>query len=681
MQTSVQSSSDDVLLHQQTAKALLALVLPFEKIYRAQIEFFKEITPENLIVINEERHSIQFINGLLNLYFSDQSESIIRFESPQAQLSFQRLNQFLLNDIQFLTGDRKSQHPLFLKTKAQLLRQSLIEQVFEWIDAENLIEQYLYTISVQKAQEIDQLLIKNKYYDQPHLTDFATRGIEIPLEIELNIKHLCMINSVLGEDFLPIHRIVPIYDELCFAAPRLLPHVLYRLIETRFYDYFKLADLIEQQYDIAMLLPHAHELPHLIGLAHLFNRGNLQYRDLFSKVNFLDKKCPYWDESQVHHLPVFRFARTVNWLYKQDQIVVDWIAHHLAKPSVGIAISALSLVDTSQVHPQAILMTLQYFKDISARLFIEECSAYAKQHFWFNHHKNKTLSLDEDAPSHKKMISNSVMYLEEWLDLLDMIAEGDMRIAKQVFKKQSRVMQAYMLFMQKIIEGLEPDLIAFVDPATHENRDFIMALQRHRLSAVDFRHRFHHPALSHSRRISVFDSYVADYLIDYFQLKRDISKSVTWSGLFNKAIRWHQQLQHSSTLKKLRLKVKNTEWQRRSPEKFMYYGDWRFEEMHSLERIIHESSDFNHCLAVAYCQRIAEGEYLAFHMTSEQDASLHLTLGCIYEYDQLTFDQLKFANNRDADVHSLNIAKLFINEFNMMLIQQSFTKPEPTSKT
>lgn len=658
--------------HQQTAQKLLIISVHLKQIFQDQWFYLKDVTAQNVLKIDAENKVLCIANGMWNIHFNMDLPLVqIRSDFPN-QVS-DVLAEFILYEIPFFTGSLLPQHPTTIKTKAQVFRQSLIEQVFAWVDGESRVEQYLYNISVTDAEKIDRLLIAEGYYDAAYLTAFAKYGKEIPLEVELNIKHLCLANSVKGESFIAIHELIPIYDQLCFSAEQFLPFALFRILKTQFMDSFHLMDVLERQQDFQLLMSHAVEQPHLMGFAKLTLRGYWQNKDLFSKQNFLNKKCPYWDESQFNFLPILNYKRTANWLFKQDSVVIDWISRNMLKPSIPIAITALSFVDTSKIHPQVILLTLKYFRDISARLFVSECHVYAKEHFWFNHHRNTKYSLDSEISKilHTQHISNSVLYLEEWMDLLQLVSEGNLYIAKHVFQKQSRVMQAYMLFLQKIVDGIDAELIPYINPRTHENRDFFLVLQKHQLNVSEFRHVFHHSALNFSRRVSVFDSYVADYLVDFFLSHKEVAKSVTWAGLFQQAIRWHQQLQHDTTLQKLRLRIHVEEWTRLSPEKYMYYGDWKFEELHQLERIIHESADFNHCLAVAYSQRMVEGEYVAFHMTSVQEPSLHLTLGCLYEYDQLVLEQLKYPNNRNADVHSLNIARLFIAEFNLILRQRS----------
>lgn len=659
--------------HQQTANKLLNIADDLMQIFQDQCLYFKDVTAQNMLLIDSENHVISIANGLWRIYF-DHDTSIIQIRSQLPNLSSQKIIDFLFYEIVFFTGNLKLQHPTTVKSKVQILRQTFVEQIFEWVDGESRVEQYLYNICEADAVKIDQLMIAENYYDQAYLTDFAKFGKEIPLEVELNLKHLSLVNSIQGESFIQVQALIKIYDQFCFSASEFLPAPLLRIVQTQYLDSFRFIDLVERDQDFQMLMPHAIEQPNLIGFAKLMFRGYWQNQDLFSKQNFINRDCPYWDATQFNMLPLFHYPRTVNWLFKQNSMVVDWVSRNMLKPSVPLAITALSFVDTSKIHPQVIVLTLNYFKDISARLFVNECYDFAQTHFWFNHHRNQKYSLDDDVSqlTHTQQIAHSVLYLEEWIDLLQLISEGNFYTAKQVFKKQSRVMQAYMHFLQKIVDDLEPDLINYIHPKTHENHDFFNQLKKHQLSASDFRQVLHHPAVHLSRRISVFDSYVADYLVDLFSHHHSVEKSVTWSGLFQQASRWHLELNHSTTLQKLRLSIQADEWQRISPEKYMYYGDWRFEELHHLERVIDESFDFNHCLAVAYSQRMLDGEYIAFHMTSEQDDHLHLTLGCIFQYDQLRLEQLKYPNNQNADVHSMNIARLFIAEFNQMLRQKSY---------
>lgn len=77
------------------------------------------------------------------------------------------------------------------------------------------------------------------------MTHFARSGLQIPLEVELNLKHLCLVNSIQGEFFIQVNALVQHYDRMCYAANRFMPHALYRIMETTFSEQFHLTSLLE----------------------------------------------------------------------------------------------------------------------------------------------------------------------------------------------------------------------------------------------------------------------------------------------------------------------------------------------------------------------------------------------------------------------------------------------------
>ncbi len=518
------------------------------------------------------------------------------------------------------------------------------------------------------------------YYDVAHLTAFAVSGTTVPLSVELNFKHLSLVNSILGANFLAIKPLMFAFDQLCFSAASFIPAPIYRIIETTFHDHFTLAQVLEHQNDFNLLLNHAEEQPQVLGFAAWIKRGYWQYSDIFSKKNFTTAQTPYWDEQISPQFQLFYFNRTVNWLFKQDKQVIDWVAKRIDQINVRVAVTALSFVDTSQIHPHILLLTLKYFKSIAGRLIVQACNDAAEKNAWFllenasddptqTRVKHPYILRDSvENTSNKTEITASVLYLEEWLHLLYLQAKDDQRIAKQVYKNLSRVMQAYALFMNRLIEGLPNELVEFIEPHTQEHPQFLALLHKHQLEVGQFRKIFKHPVLQFNRNTSVFDSYVADYLLDFFHQPQTLARNVTWSGLYQQAVRWHQQIHYEDTLSKLRLRLPVDTWRRISPQKIMFTERWKFIELNSLEQIIHESISYKHCLALSYTERIAEGEYVAFHMSSLADDEIHLTLGCYFKFDQLHFDQLRLPNNEHASKNIVQDAKQFIQQVNQHLI-------------
>lgn len=687
----VNTQMNEMQKHQQTAQQLLDHSVVLKQLFQDQWFYLWTITPENLFVIDENLKQLSIADGLLILSFVESSDHLIHFSTPYSEISVQSIADFIVNEFSFLLRNLKAQHSLYLQTKVQLFRQLLVEQVFQWVDGENRVEQYLYNLTIVQAEVIDQIMIDAQYYNEMHLTAYAGQGVSIPLSVELNFKHLSLVNSILGDNFLDVKKLIPTYDQLCFSAEKFIPKPFYRIIQTTFNEKFKLADVIIHQADFKLLNEHAKQQPQLLAFTQWMKRGYWQYSDIFSKKSFTNIASPYWDERISTNFPLFYFNRTVNWLFKQDIEVIDWVAKHLDDVNVRIAVTALSFVDSSQIHPHLIKLTLKYFKAISGRLFLQDISTFAEKHHWFDEseiadtqNKNsKQKTLKNSSSMHRYLlrkaepkqpfndrteISASILYLEEWMHLLHLISKDDLSTAKHVFKRISRVMQAYMVFMQVLIKDLPTDLIEFIEPHTQEHPQFLLKLHHYTLEPNLFRKKFKHPVIQFNRNTSIFDSYVADYLVDYFYQNRSLAKNVTWSGLYQQAVRWHQHIHYEDTLAKLRLKIHIDTWRRISPQKIMFTEHWKFIELNSLEQIINESNSYKHCLALSYTERIADGEYVAFHMSSLENEEIHMTLGCYFKFEQLHFDQLRLPNNQHASKEDEQDAKVFIQQVNQHLI-------------
>lgn len=680
--------------HQQTAQKLLDHSSVLKQIFQDQWFHLWSLTPQNTWLIHRDQHQLWIADGLLRVQFLDELDfekvdapdvfHLVQFSSSNPNLNLQKIADFVLNELSFLIREFTAQNSLFLQSKMQLFRQLLVEEAFGWVDGENRIEQYLYNIPLNDAEQLDQIMIESGYYEQPHLTAFARSGTAIPLSVELNFKHLSLVNSILGDKFLNVQQLIPWFDQLCFSAAQFMPAHLYRIIETSFNEQFNLGQVLHYQNDFKLLITHAKEQPKLLGFSQWIKRGYWQYSDIFSKKNFTQSGSIYWDDRISTKFPLFYFNRTVNWLFKQDTVVIDWVANQLDEANVRIAVTALSFVDSSQIHPQIIVQTLDYFKSITGRLFIQESRHYAEANHWFslggaddqasivyykhNYALRSTTQQLAVQRHHRIEITDSILYIEEWLHLLYRISKDDQRIAKQVFNRLSRVMQAYMLFLQKTIQHIPEALIAYIHPSRQHDPKFHHLLHDHQISVDDFRQRFKHPMLQFNRSSSVFDSSVADYLVDYFYQHRSLAKNVTWSGLYQQALRWHQQIHFQDTLSKLRLRITKESWRRVAPQEMMFSERWKFIELNSLEQIIHESVSYKHCLALSYTERIADGEYVAFHMSNLADENIHLTLGCYFKFDQLHFDQLRLPNNEQASKDIESDALAFVKQVNQYLI-------------
>lgn len=680
--------------HQKTAQSLLDHSATLKQLFQDQWFYLWALTPQKLWVIDAKNKQLSIADGLVKVKFSENIKSLVQFSTSHKGIDVQNIADFIFNEVTFLIRDLKAQHSLFLQTKVQLFRHLLIEEVFKWVDGENRIEHFLYNLTIDEAKQLDQIMLNAGYYDEAHLTAFVELGRAIPLHVELNFKHLSLVNSVLGDNFLPVQQLIPIYDQFCFSAQKFIPKPLYRIIESAFDEQFTLAQVIGHQNDFQLLLGHAKERPHLLAFSQWMKRGYWQYNDIFSKKNFTTHTSVYWDERISNTFPLFYYKRTVNWLFKQNTVVIDWVAKNLENLNVRISVTALSFIDSSHIHPHVILQTLKYFESTTIHLFISEMSHFANAKKWFEsevsntqpsvqvHHPyvlrvtNTPSASQAQSVIHSKTVSNkakveiadSVLYTDEWLNLLFLMSKDDQRIAKQAYSRLSRVIQAYMLFLQQIVKDLPEQLIQYMHPQSQQDPRFLQLLQKHQIDVLDFRSRFKHPATRINRAFSVFDSYVADYLGDLFYDQTPLAKNITWSGLYQHAVRWHQHAHFEDTLIKLRKRIHVDHWKRVSPQALMFSDHWKFEELNSLEMIIHESVRFKHCLALSYSERIALGDYVAFHMTDLNDENIHLTLGCILKFDQLYFDQLRLPNNEIASKDIEQEAKEFILNLNQYLI-------------
>lgn len=658
--------------HQQTAQRLLDACAPLKAIFQDQWMYLWTVTSDNAFIIDEVNHRLIIADGLLIVECLDNFE--IQFSTPQNNISVQKLADFIFNDIPFIFAHKASHHALFLQSKVQLFRQLLTEEVFKWVDGENRVEQCLYNLNQSEAMVLDRIMIDAEYYDEPYLLNYIQYGTAIPLQVELNFKHLSLVNSILGDNFLSVKTLIPVYDRLCTSAAQFLPSDLYRMAEISFEEQFYLSQLQDLKDDFLLLKTHAQQSPKLLALTPWIKRGYWQYQDIFSKENFLNKDVVYWNDDLAEQLPLFHFRRSVNWFYKQQDVVVDWMSSRLSEPNIRLACSILSFVDTQNIHPHIIQLTLKYFEQVIGRLFIFEVHHLSVKQSWFgdlaefHQYQLKDSNQSTALNNASKFISASILYLDEWLDLVKTLDQKHLISAKWVFKRLATIMQAYMIFLNDLIQDIPEELVPYIEPSTQDQTRFVSLAQHYQLDVAQFRAKFKHSNSRYNRSNSVFDSYVADYLIDHFQHDRPILKNMTWTTWYQKALRWHQQIHFEDTLISLKLRHTESSWSRVTPQAVMFSENWKFEELNSLEQIIHESVSYKHCLALSYTQRIIDGEYVAFHMSNLKDESKHLTLGCFYRYQHLHFDQLRLPNNEMAEKSVIREAQAFIQKMNEILV-------------
>ncbi|MBF4520864.1 hypothetical protein IS511_06705 [Acinetobacter towneri] len=663
----MQPSRQHSQLH-AVAQQLVRISSVAAEIYQDQMELVGHLTAQNMFRIDPLQHRIELLNGLFSLEFypPKSNPSLIQAQFEFAGQHQEAFEDFFLHDLQFHTGDLKPQHSLFLRNQAQQLRHLIMQQAYMWVDGAARVQQLLLHLDDVQAQILDQALIQSDYAQHAVFTDAVQHGAVIPDETLTALSALCALEFIEGDTFLPVQALMHSYDDFCFSAAQFLPKAMYRILAVSFPERFNLQDLIDHQDDIQLLYRHAEENGHLLGFARLMHREVWQRSDALAKPHFL-KSCPLIWQKKVAKLPLFDYPRAVNWLFKQSAQVLDWLSLNMQHTSVRVAVTALSFVDCSQAHPRIILATLQYFQYSAARMFIQSCNVYATQQAWFAHAHNVSLMPHGEKQSvddPRVAISPSILYLDEWMSLLKTVAQQDEYLVKHVFRRLSRVMQSYMTYLQQITQDLQPTLLDYIQPESQQQRDFYTVLQRYQLQPDDFRQRFYLRA--QHKRVSVFDSYVRDYLLEYFAAHTHIPKSLSWLGLFHQAVRWHQQVYKAELMAKLKKEIQCCAWQAKSPMPMLKFSGWCFEELTHLDRIIEESQNFKHCLALSYAKLMSEGQYVAFHMASPHYAQ-QLTLGCHFRQGQLEFDQLEYPNNQKAEQLLVTIAEQFIAWVNPQL--------------
>ncbi|WP_168414634.1 hypothetical protein [Acinetobacter indicus] len=658
------------------AQQLVRISSVAAEIYQDQMDLVGHFNPQTMFRIDPILHRVELLNGLFSLEFYPPKShtNLIETHFEFAGKQQEAFEDFFLHDLHFLTGDLKPQHSLFLRNQAQQLRQLILQQVYLWVDGAARVQQLLLHLDGVQAQILDQALIQSDYAQHAVFTGAVQHGAVIPDETLTALSALCALEFIEGDTFLPVQALMHSYDEFCFSLSRFVPAGIYRILELRFPERVSLHEIEDSHDDLQLLYRHAIEQSHLLGFVRIMNRAVWAEDNILAKRHFLEKNTRIW-QTKVARLPLFDYPRAVNWLFRQSKLVLDWLSDNIHHSSVRVAVVALSFVDCSQIHPRIILATLQYFQYASARLFIQSCDHFALQHQWFEHQHNSRVvqkgqrqSLEDPRIS----ISPSILYLDEWMNLLAIVAAQDELQVKQVYARLSRVMQAYMLHLHKVTAELPAELMQFIHPESQQSRDFMRCLRRHQLTLEQFRQLFYLKA--GPVRESVFDAYVRDYLVDYFNEKNYTPKNVSWSSIFQRAVRWHHEVHKAEILAKLKKQLNVSHWPPVSLQGRTQYLGWCFEELNSLDRIIQESRSFHHCLAVSYSQKIIEGEYVAFHMSSPCYRQ-SLTLGCHLLDGQLRFDQLEYPNNHKAEQLLVNIAEQFIQWLNSRL------KPEPSAGT
>ena len=653
------------------AQQCLRISPELNQLYLDQMAMIGHLTAQNLLKIQQGQYRIELLDGLFYIQFytayaldSGTAPVLVESHFYFQQYKAEALEEFFLQDIYFLTGDLKPQHSLYLRDKAKQLRKLILNQVYEAVNGPARVLAFLKQMSVVQAEIIDHHLIEAGLYTTPVMQNVVLDEQDIPPQILESLQQAFSLAFLQQDEFLSIQSLMDTLDEFCFSAAQFLHPATFRIMSLSFEERFNLHELNDHSDDIRLLYRHAEEQSHLLGFVRLMNREVWHRDDLLAKRNFLENH-PYLWQKKVARLPLFDCHRAVNWIFRQPAEVLDWISSNIQHSSVRVAVTALSFVDSHHIHPQIILATLQYFQYVSARLFIHSMHEYAIQHDWFQHQHNQAVVLKgtrQSMDDQRIAITPSILYLDEWIELLRNVVKMDDQITKKVYLQLSRVMQAYMQHLYKITTHLPEEVLTYIQPQSQQNRDFYHVLQRYRIPFVEFRQLFY----LHSGHVreSVFDSYVRDYLVEYFSSHNEIPKNLSWSGLFAQAVIWHDQIQKQEMMAKLKKEFALVTWSPLTQASFLLYFNWRFEELKNLDRILEESKVFRNCLAASYAQQIIEGQYVAFRM-SHPDVRLPLILGCRIVNGQVIFDQLEYPNNQKAEAEYSNIAMHFINWLNL----------------
>ncbi|MDT0198573.1 MULTISPECIES: hypothetical protein [unclassified Acinetobacter] len=653
------------------AQQCLRISPELNQLYLDQMAIIGHLNAQNLIKIQQDQCRIELLDGLFYIQFhtpyaldSGAAPALVDSHFYFQQCKAEALEEFFLQDIYFLTGDLKPQHSLYLRDKAKQLRQLILAQVYAWVNGLERVSEFLQQMSIVQAEIIDQQLIKAGLYTAPVMQNFIQDEQEIPQQTLESLQQAFSLECLQQDEFLSIQSLMDSLDEFCFSAAQFLPPALFRIMSLSFEERFNLHELNDHTDDICLLYRHAEEQSNLLGFVRLMNRDVWHRDDLLSKRNFLENH-PYLWQKKVARLPLFDCHRAVNWIFKQPAEVLDWISNNIQHSSVRVAVTALSFVDSHHIHPQIILATLQYFQYVSARLFIHSMHEYAIQHDWFQHQYNQAVVLKgtrQSIEDQRIAISPSILYLDEWMELLRNVVKMDDQLTKKVYLNLSRVMQAYMQHLYKITAHLPDEVLVYIQPQSQQNRDFYNVLHRYRIPFTEFRQLFY--LQSGHVRESLFDSYVRDYLVEYFSSHTEIPKNLSWTSLFNQAVVWHDQIQKQEMIAKLKKQFALVNWTPITQVSFLLYFNWRFEELKTLDRILEESKIFRNCLAASYAQQIVERQYVAFRM-SHPAVHLPLILGCQLVNGQVIFDQLEYPNNQKAEAEYSNIAMHFINWLNL----------------
>ena len=133
--------------HGKIARLLLRISPELNQIVQDQLALVEYFNGSHLFKIEQEARCIRIASPLFMIQFHCPEPMAQLASKPLAHGYFEYMGQkaegleeFFLDEVHFLTGDLKAQHPLFLRSKAQQLRTLIIQQIYLWGDVAQRID-------------------------------------------------------------------------------------------------------------------------------------------------------------------------------------------------------------------------------------------------------------------------------------------------------------------------------------------------------------------------------------------------------------------------------------------------------------------------------------------------------------------------------------------------------------
>ena len=95
------------------AKQLLRISKSLNEIFQDQLNIVGDLNAQNMFRIDQERHVVKIANGLFQLEFHSPDsdlKKILQYDFTYLGQHAELVEEFILHDLYFLTGDLKLQH-------------------------------------------------------------------------------------------------------------------------------------------------------------------------------------------------------------------------------------------------------------------------------------------------------------------------------------------------------------------------------------------------------------------------------------------------------------------------------------------------------------------------------------------------------------------------------------------